>query len=253
MIDLEGRVAVVTGGSRGIGAAVVRRLSSAGARVVFSYANNVPAAREIEAAVAAAGGEAVAVPSDIARREEAESVVEEAAGRWGRVDILVNNAGIWNETPIPIDEMTDEEWDHMIAVNLKGLFVTTRAAVPRMKERGSGRIINIASTAGQRGEAFHAHYASSKSAILGMTKSLAAELAPFGILVNTVAPGWVDTDMSSATLAGAERKQILSTIALGRAGTPDEIAGAVLFLASDLSTYMTGSTLSVNGGSVLCG
>ena len=240
MIDLNGRIALVTGGSRGIGGAVVRQMARAGAKVVFSYTVNTPAARAVESAVMAEGA------------EEAESVVEEAHARFGGIDILVNNAGIWNEEPIPIDEMTDNEWDHMMAVNLRGAFMTIRAAVPRMKERASGRIINVASTAGQRGEAFHSHYAASKAALFGLTKSLAAELAPHGILVTAVAPGWVDTEMSSAPLAGADREKILGSIVLGRPGTAEDIAGAILFLSSDLATYLTGCTVSVNGGSVLC-
>jgi len=258
MIDLNGRIALVTGGSRGIGGAVVRQMARAGARVVFSYTVNTPAARAVESAVlaeraeGARGGEAIAVQADVSVREEAESVVEEAHARFGGIDILVNNAGIWNEEPIPIDEMTDNEWDHMMAVNLRGVFMTIRAAVPRMKERASGRIINVASTAGQRGEAFHSHYAASKAALFGLTKSLAAELAPHGILVTAVAPGWVDTEMSSAPLAGADREKILGSIVLGRPGTAEEIAGAILFLSSDLATYLTGCTVSVNGGSVLC-
>ena len=192
------------------------------------------------------------VNADISRRDEAESLVEEAQARCGAIDILVNNAGVWNEEPIPIEEMTDDEWDRMFAINLKGMFMTIRAAVPGMKERRSGRIINLASTAGQRGEAFHAHYAATKAAILGLTKSLAAELAPHGILVNAVAPGWVDTDMSAGPLRGPDRARIDQTIVLRRPGTADEIAGAILFLASPLANYMTGSTVSVNGGSVLC-
>lgn len=252
MIDLTGMVAIVTGGSRGIGRAVVKQMAQAGAKVVFSYASDLPAARSIVAEVEGAGGTAVMVPADVSRRDEAESVVEEAQARFGKIDVLVNNAGIWNARDIPIEEMTDDEWDHMMAVNLKGVFVTIRAAVPYMKERRSGRLINVSSTAGQRGEAFHAHYAATKSAVLGLTKSLAAELAPSGILVNAVAPGWVDTDMSAGPLRGPDRARIDQTIILRRPGTADEIAGAVLFLASPLSSYMTGATLSVNGGSVLC-
>jgi 3-oxoacyl-[acyl-carrier protein] reductase len=252
MIDLNEMVAVVTGGSRGIGRSVVKQMTAAGAKVVFSYAADLPAARSIVAEVETSGGTAVAVPADVSRRDEAESVVEEAHARFGRIDVLVNNAGIWNARGIPIEEMTDEEWDGMMAVNLRGMFLTIRAAVPLMKERRSGRLINVSSTAGQRGEAFHAHYAASKSAVLGLTKSLAAELAPSGILVNAVAPGWVDTDMSASTLRGPDRARIDQTIVLRRPGTADEIAGAVLFLASPLSSYMTGATISVNGGSVLC-
>lgn len=253
MIDLTGRVAVVTGGSRGIGRATVRGLAGAGARVIFSYTVDTPAARSIETEVAEMRkGSAHSVQADVSNRDEAESVIEEAQTRYGAIDVLINNAGVWNSSPIPIEEMTDGEWDQMMAVNLKGVFTTIRAAVPRMKERKSGRIINVSSTAGQRGEAFHAHYAASKAALLGLTKSLAAELAPHNILVNAVAPGWVDTDMSAGALAGADHDKIRESIVLGRPGTADEVAGAILFLASDLSTYLTGSTLSVNGGSVLC-
>ena len=252
MIELHGMTAVVTGGSRGIGRSTVVGMARAGARVVFSYASDMASARSAAAEVAAFGGEALPVAADVSRRDEAESLVEEAQARFGGVDILVNNAGIWNERPVPIEEMTDEEWDHMFAVNLRGMFTTIRAAVPGMKARGSGRIINVGSTAGQRGEAFHAHYAATKAAVLGLTKSLAAELAPHGILVNTVAPGWVDTGMSAGPLRGQDRQRIDQTILLGRPGTADEIAGAILFLASPLASYMTGCTVSVNGGSVLC-
>jgi 3-oxoacyl-[acyl-carrier protein] reductase len=252
MIDLRDSVAVVTGGSRGIGREIVLLMVKAGAKVVFSYAKDLPSATSVQAEAAKLGGEALKVAADVSRREEAESLVEEAQTRFGRIDILVNNAGVWNEAPIPIEEMTDDEWDRMMNINLRGLFMTIRAAVPGMKERKSGRLINIASTAGQRGEAFHAHYAASKAAILGLTKSLAAELAPSGIRVNAVAPGWVDTDMSAGPLRGTARGKIDETILLRRPGAPEEIAGAVLFLASPLSNYMTGSTVSVNGGSVLC-
>lgn len=252
MIDLSGQVAVVTGGSRGIGRASVLHFVKAGARVLFSYTSNMPSANATLEEAKSAGGEVIMVSADVSRRDEAESIIEEAQARWGGIDILVNNAGVWNAEPIPIEEMTDEEWDRMFAINLRGIFTTIRAAVPQMKERRRGRIINVASTAGQRGEAFHAHYAATKAAIFGLTKSLAAELAPNGILVNTVAPGWVDTDMSADALRGPDRERIDRTIVLGRPGTPDEIAGAILFLASPLSNYMTGTTVSVNGGSVLC-
>ena len=141
----------------------------------------------------------------------------------------------------------------MLGVNLTGAFHMIRAAVPHMKEAGSGRIINISSTAGQRGESFHAHYAASKSAIIGLTKSLAAELAPHGILTNCVAPGWVDTDMTEASLESEGGEEVLATIPLNRVARPEEIAGAVLFLASDLATFVNGEVLNVNGGAVLCG
>src|SRR5262245_10896854 len=149
--------------------------------------------------------------------------------------------------------MTEEEWDETLDVNLKGVFLCTPAAVPLMRRQKWGRIVNIASTAGQRGEALHSHYAASKGGIISFTKSLGPELCRDGILVNCVAPGWVDTDMSAAALAGEDRDRILATIPMGRPGTPEEIAAAILFFASDLSAYCCGEVLNVNGGSVLCG
>ena len=178
-------------------------------------------------------------------------MVDETVDRFGGVDILVNNAGIWKGSPI--EELSPGEWDEMIAVNLTGTFGMIRAAVPHMKEAGRGRIINISSTAGQRGEALHSHYAATKGAIIALTKSLASELAGDGILTNCVAPGWVATNMTEETLAGEDADAILSTIPLGRVARPEEVAGAVLFLASDLSTFVNGEVLNVNGGAVLCG
>ena len=171
--------------------------------------------------------------------------------RFGRIDILVNNAGIWKYAAI--DKMTEKQLKETIQTNVNGVFYTTTAAVPQMTKQKSGNIINISSTAGQRGEPLHSHYAASKGAIISLTKSLAVELAPHNIRVNCVAPGWVDTDMSHESLTGEEKEKILGLIPLGRAGTPDEIAGSVLFLTSDLSTFITGEILNVNGGAVLCG
>jgi 3-oxoacyl-[acyl-carrier protein] reductase len=178
-------------------------------------------------------------------------LVDEAVHRFGGLDILVNNAGIWKGSPV--DEMTDAEWEETMAINMTGTFFCTRAAVPFMKNARWGRIINISSTAGQRGEAFHSHYAASKGAMISFTKSLAVELAPHGITVNCVAPGWVATDMSRESLLGPEREAILATIPLGRVARPEEIAGAVAFLASDLASFVTGEILNVNGGAVLVG
>jgi 3-oxoacyl-[acyl-carrier protein] reductase len=197
------------------------------------------------------GGEAFSLAADVAVREEAEMMVEETVDRFESLDILVNNAGIWKGSPI--EEMSDGEWNEMIGVNLTGTFQMIRAAVPHMKSAGQGRIINVSSTAGQRGEALHAHYAATKSAVIGLTKSLAGELAPFGILTNCVAPGWVDTDMTETTLESEERDAVLATIPLNRVARPEEIAGAVLFLASGLATFVNGEVLNVNGGAVLCG
>jgi 3-oxoacyl-[acyl-carrier protein] reductase len=163
----------------------------------------------------------------------------------------VNNAGIWKGAAI--DEMSDGDWSEMLDVNLTGTFHCIRAAVPAMKSAGAGRIVNVSSTAGQRGEAFHAHYAATKGAVISLTKSLATELAPHGITVNCVAPGWVETDMTAESLSGPEREAILSSIPLRRVARPEEIAGAVVFLASDLASFVTGEILNVNGGAVLVG
>ena len=253
MIPLPEQVAVVTGGSRGIGRATVRMLAASGARVVFSYHTDVLSANALEREVSGSGGEAIGVAADLRRRNEAEAVVEEALGRFGRIDVLVANAGIWTPEPIPLEEMTDEEWDATLDLNLKGVFFLCRAALPAMKERRGGRMILVSSTAGQRGEAFHGQYAASKSALIGLTKSLAVEGAPFGVLVNCVAPGWVATDMSAPVLSTPSGAAVLATIPLGRPGLPEEIAGPILFLASPLSSYVSGEVLNVNGGSVLCG
>jgi len=251
MIDLTGKSALVTGGARGIGRAASLMLARAGASVAVNYRVESPSANLLVEEIEALGGEAFALSADVSLRADAEMLVDETVARFGAIDILVNNAGIWRSSPI--EEMSDGEWQEMIAVNLTGTFNMVRAAVPPMKEARSGRIINISSTAGQRGEALSSHYAATKGAVISLTKSLAVELAPFSILVNCVAPGWVVTDMTRDDLLGARRESILQTIPLGRAGTPEEIAGAVLYLASELSTFVTGEVLNVNGGAVLVG
>jgi 3-oxoacyl-[acyl-carrier protein] reductase len=249
MIELRGRSALVTGGSRGIGRACCLALARAGARVAVNYRVETPSANLLVEEIEAAGGEAFALSADVAQRADAEMLVDETVARFGGIDILVNNAGIWKGSPV--EEISDGEWQEMLGINLTGPFHCVRAAVPAMKEARSGRIVNIASTAGQRGEALHVHYAATKGAVIAMTKSLAVELAPFGILVNAVAPGWTVTDMTREDLLGPRRDAILKTIPLGRAGTAEDVAGAVLFLCSDLATFVTGEVLNVNGGSVL--
>jgi len=251
MIDLTGKSALVTGGARGIGRACCLMLARAGAAVAVNYRVESPSAELLVEEIEAMGGEAFALAADVSQRADAEMLVDETVARLGAIDILVNNAGIWRSSPI--EEMSDGEWTEMLAINLTGTFHCIRAAVPSMKEARSGRIINIASTAGQRGEAFSSHYAATKGAVISLTKSLATELAPHGILVNCVAPGWAVTDMTRDDLLGARRESILQTIPLGRAGTADEIAGAVVFLASELATFITGEILNVNGGAVLVG
>jgi 3-oxoacyl-[acyl-carrier protein] reductase len=251
VIDLDGKVALVTGGSRGIGRACCEALARAGARVMVHCKVETPWADLVAKRIREAGGEAISLAADVANRSEAEMLVDETVDQFGGLDIVVANAGIWASAPI--DEMSDGEWREMIDVNLTGTFHVLRAAVPPMKERGGGLIVTVSSTAAQRGEAFHAHYAATKGAIQSLTKSLAVELAPHDIAVNCVAPGWVETDMTRDVLCGPDADAIRASIPLGRPGTPEEIAGAVLFLASDLAAYVNGEVLNVNGGSVLCG
>ncbi len=251
MIDLTGKSILVTGGSRGIGRACCLMLARAGASVAVNYRVESPSASLLVEEIEAAGGEAFSLAADVSKREDAEMLLDETVARFGSIDILVNNAGIWKTSPI--DEMSDGEWDEMIGVNLTGTFNCIRAAVPPMKQARSGRIINISSTAGQRGEAFSSHYAATKGAVISLTKSLAAELAPYGILVNCVAPGWTVTDMTRDDLLGSRRESILQTIPLARAATAEEVAGSVVFLASELATFVTGEVLNVNGGAVLVG
>jgi 3-oxoacyl-[acyl-carrier protein] reductase len=252
-IRLDDRVAVITGGSRGIGAATVRLFAECGASVVFGYRNDARAAQQVVRS--SVGGDRVtAVQGDVSKMSGAKKLVGEAEQRFGRVDILVANAGIWPAARSPIERMSEKEWDRMMAVNLRGAYTVIRQAVPKMIERKSGRIIVVSSTAGQRGEPFHSHYGASKGALISLVKGLATELAPHRILVTCVAPGWVDTDMARPVLDdAAEARAILAGIPLGRAGRAEEVALAILFLASEMASYVTGEVLNVNGGSVLCG
>lgn len=251
MINLKGRTALITGGSRGIGRATAIMLAQAGCDVAINFVTNQDAAHKVEEAVGNLGVRTMIVQADLSIREQTEQMIEAVVRQFGRIDILVNNGGIWKEAAI--DSMSELQLREMIDINLNGTFYAITAAVPHMKKQRSGNIINISSTAGQRGEAFHSHYAATKGAIISLTKSLAPELAPHNIRVNCVAPGWVKTDMTTESLAAPDADRIFNLIPLGRAGTPEEIAGAVLFLASDLSSFITGEILNVNGGAVLCG
>ncbi|HJZ84109.1 MAG TPA: 3-oxoacyl-ACP reductase family protein [Polyangia bacterium] len=252
MISLKGRVALVTGGSRGIGRASALTLARAGADVAISYAHADAAAEETVQDLRACGVRAAAVRADLVTWQAAEHLARRTAELLGPPGILVANHGVWE--PAAIDAMSEDDYDRTLDTNLKGVFAVCRFVVPAMKQAGWGRVILVASTAGQRGEPGHSHYAASKGAIIALTKSLAPELAPSGILVNCVAPGWVATDLARPALEDeARRRQILATIPLGRVALPDEIAAAVLFLASDLSTFVCGEILNVNGGAVLCG
>jgi 3-oxoacyl-[acyl-carrier protein] reductase len=249
MLSLEGKVVVVSGGSRGIGRAVCVLAGELGARVVVNYRSDDAAARETVAAVIARGSSAIAVRADLAVAGESDTLIAEAEKAFGRVDVVVANHGIWKRASLP--EMTEAEWRETMAINLDGTWALCRAAARRMIPRKSGCIIAIASTAGQRGEPHYSHYAASKGAMLAFVKSLAVELAPHGIRVNAVAPGWVLTDMSRAALEGPEGQAAARKIPVGRAGLPEEIAGPVAFLASDLSSYVYGEVLCVNGGAVM--
>jgi 3-oxoacyl-[acyl-carrier protein] reductase len=253
-INLENQVAVITGGSRGIGAAAVRLLAEAGAKVVFSYRKTAGAARELVRRCVAQGGEVVAQHAELSKMADARKLIDAALSRFGRLDILVANAGIWNYEPAPIEKMTERQWDEMMDINLKGVYSVIHYAVPHMIRRKGGRIIVISSTAGQRGESFHTHYGASKGGVISLVKGLSTELAPHNILVNCVAPGWVDTDMCTPVVENRREYQAaLSTIPLGRIARPEEVALPILFLASEMSSYITGEILNVNGGNVLCG
>ena len=259
MIDLSGQVAVITGGSRGIGAATVKMFGEAGSHVVFSYHKNRAAADRVAKKARRHGVKVIPVKADLKRVAEGKKLIQTAAKTFNRIDVLVANAGIWNLEDIPIEKMTERQWDEMIETNLKSVYSVIRFAVPVMKRQYKrtqrpARIITISSTAGQRGEAFHAHYAATKGAVISMTKGLSTELARDHILVNCVAPGWVATDMSKPILRKAHlRKWVENAIPLGRVGAPEELAGPILFLASDLATFMTGEIVNVNGGAVLSG
>lgn len=246
MIDFSGRVAAVTGGSRGIGAATARRLASLGARVGIAWRADDEAATAL---VAELGDGAAAWRADVADDAAVEAFVRGVVERWGRLDVVVANAGIWEGAAI--ERMAPEAWARMVDVNLTGTFRTLRHAVAPLRAAGGGSIVVVSSTAGQRGEAGHAHYAASKGAQIALVKSLAVELAP-EIRVNAVAPGWVDTDMSEDAIAG-DRQRILGEIPLGRVATAGDVADAIAFLASDRARHVTGEVLNVNGGSVLCG
>lgn len=251
MISLKNKTAIITGASRGIGRAAAVMFAQAGANVLINYANNETAATEALNTAGRFGTKVLSFRADLSRKSEANRLIDFALQQFDHIDILVNNAGIWKEAAI--DKMSEAQLAEMIDVNIKGSFYPTTAIVPHMKNRNSGNIIFIASTAGQRGEAHHSHYAATKGAVISLTKSLAPELAPYNIRVNCVAPGWVDTDMSHAELNEPDAERHLRLIPLGRPGTPEEIAGPILFLASELSTFMTGEILNVNGGAVLCG
>lgn len=254
LLDLSGRVALVTGGSRGIGAATALLLARAGADVALTYHTRKADAERVGKGIERIGRQWAVLQADLARREDAERAVRETAETFGRLDIFVANAGIWPPAGVAASEMTDEQWRTTLATNLDSVFYGTRAALRAMK-RG-GRVVIVTSTAGQRGEAFHADYAATKGALISFVKSLAVEVAPQDITVNSVAPGWVDTEMSKESYerdAGRGKREIEKTIPLGRVAPPEDVAGPIVFLCSELARHITGEIINVNGGSVLCG
>jgi 3-oxoacyl-[acyl-carrier protein] reductase len=252
-LSLNGKVALVTGGSRGIGAATVRMFVRAGARVVFNY---VRAHSEAQRLVAECGADLChGVQVDLTGTANAEVLVRATVERFGSLDAVVVNHGIWMSDDVDIDKMTDEQWRTTIAVNLDSAFALVKHTVAQMKRQAhGGHIVMVSSTAGQRGEAGHVDYAATKGAVISMVKGLSSELAPYGIYVNCVAPGWVETDMTADALGDPERRQkIFATIPLGRVATPDEIAAPILFLCTEYAGFITGEVSNVNGGAVLVG
>ncbi len=245
MMNFEGKTAVVTGGSRGLGRAVCLELAGGGANVALCYAGNEAAAKETAAAVEAAGGHALALRCDVCDAAQVDALFKAAAEEFGRVDILVNNAGITRDNLLL--RMSEEDFDAVIAANLRGAFLCMKAASRRMLKQRYGRIVNLSSVVALRGNAGQVNYAASKAGIIGMTKSLAKELAARGVTVNAVAPGFIETDMT-AVLPEAAREAARSAIPLGRLGAPEDVARAVAFLASGEAAYITGQVLAVDGG-----
>ncbi len=251
-LGLADRVALVTGGSRGIGKAVVALFASYGAHVVVNYVRDEAAAKATANMAQDQGVKALAIQADVSQLDQAEQLLQQTVEYFGRLDFLICNAGIWEGAPV--EAISEELWDKTLEINLKGTWSVCRAAVPLMKQQRFGRIVIVSSTAGQRGEANVSNYAASKGGQISFTKSLAPELGGFGINVNCVAPGWVETEMTTEALADtATHESIKKIIPLGRIATPEEIAGPIVFLCSAWASHITGEVLNVNGGSVLCG
>jgi 3-oxoacyl-[acyl-carrier protein] reductase len=257
-LNLSGKVALITGGSRGIGAAAVRMFVRAGAKVAFSYEK---AKDDAEKLVAELGSNnCAAIQAELSSAKTAEALVHAAVHRFGQVDCLVANHGIWPSNDEPIDLMSDDQWRRTMQINLDSVFGLVKHSVAQMKKQNaigdqpSGHIVIISSTAGQRGEALHCDYAASKGAVISMVKGLSTELAPYGIHVNCVAPGWVSTDMAAPALNDPiVSERVFKTIPMGRVGKPEEIAASILFLCTEHAGFINGEILNVNGGAVLVG
>lgn len=245
---LDGKTALVTGASRGIGRAVALRLAAEGARVAINYAGNVKAAEEVKAAIEAAGGTAILCQADIADSAAVEAMIADVVKEFGAIDILVNNAGITRDALLM--RMKDEDFEKVLDTNLKGVFYCTKAVAKLMMKKRTGRIVNMASVVGLVGNAGQTNYAAAKAGVIGFSKSAAKELASRGITVNVVAPGFIGTDMT-AGLPESVKEKALADIPLGKMGEPEDVANAVLFLASDQASYITGQVVNVDGGMVM--
>jgi 3-oxoacyl-[acyl-carrier protein] reductase len=251
MIDLRGRRALVTGGSRGIGGATSQLLARCGADVAVHYRSRADTAERMAESLQDSGVRSMAVAAELSDRAAVDRCVDAVALAWGGIDIFVGNAGIWPADEAPVAEMTDDRWLRTMRENVDGMFYGTRAALRHMG--AGGRVVLVSSTAGQRGEALHADYGASKGAMIAFVKSVAVEVAPLGITVNSVAPGWVDTEMCAQPFAGGGRERIARSIPVGRIATPEDIAAPIVFLCASEARHITGEILNVNGGSVLCG
>ena len=246
MSSLVDKVAIVTGASRGIGKEIAIALAKEGANVAINYARSSAAAEEVVAAIQSTGSDAIALQADVSQNDQVEALIKSVVEKWGRIDVLVNNAGITRDTLLL--RMKPEDWQAVINLNLTGVYYCTRAVSKIMLKQRSGRIINIASVAGQMGNPGQANYSAAKAGVIGFTKTVAKEMAPRGVTVNAVAPGFIETDMTD----GLAADEILKLIPLNRYGKPDEVAGMVRFLASDpASAYITGQTFNVDGGMVM--
>ena len=250
MIDLSGLTALITGGSRGIGRAAALLLARSGADVAITYHTRAREADATAAEVRSLGRRAFVVGGDLADPEGAQRMASGLEREFGGLDIFVANAGVWPSEEVRLGDMALKRWRNTVEANLDSVFVSTRAVLPLM--RPGGRVVIVSSTAGQRGEAYHSDYAATKGALIALTKSLAVEYATT-LVVNCVAPGWVDTEMSAPAFTPENRERIRQSIPIGRIASAEDIAGPILFLCSDLARHVTGEVLNVNGGSVLCG
>ncbi|BBB93230.1 MAG TPA: 3-oxoacyl-[acyl-carrier-protein] reductase [Methylomusa anaerophila] len=247
-MHLDGKVAIVTGASRGIGRATAIMLAKVGAKVVINYAGNVAAAQEVEAIITQNGGQAITIQADISKGEAVEAMVKQTMDTFRKIDILVNNAGITRDNLLM--RMKDEDWDAVMNTNLKGIYYCTKAVSRIMMKQKSGKIINITSVVGLMGNIGQANYAAAKAGVIGFTKSMARELASRNITVNAIAPGFIGTDMTHG-LSEQVKSDLSAKIPLGKLGAPEDVAAAVVFLASDSANYITGQTINIDGGMVM--